>query len=261
MKLNEIFSVCENRIELLAFLQSRKLVKEENICKKCSRECQIREISERFYFVCTACNSRYSVAPKPYLFNNMKISYEDALKIMYLFTIGVSSVKIHNMLEVSHKSILQWIGICRKVCLIDMQQRKEKIGGRNKVVEIDESVFGKRKYEKGRFITGQWVVGGIERGSGACFLEAVRNRSSKTLIDVIKRNVLEETTIVTDEWKGYKNLKKEKYVHMTVNHSRGFVNSETGQHTNTIEGTWAKVNIIAIVIHVKRTQNKYPNVT
>jgi len=37
------------------------------------------------------------------------------------------------------------------------------IGGRRLTVEVDESKFGKRKYNKRRFVEGQWVVGGICR--------------------------------------------------------------------------------------------------
>ena len=37
----------------------------------------------------------------------------------------------------------------------------EMIGGQGKIVKIDESKFGKRKYNKGRLVEGQWVLGGI----------------------------------------------------------------------------------------------------
>ena len=41
---------------------------------------------------------------------------------------------------------------------------KTKIGGLGTVVEIDESKFGKRKYNRGRMVEGTWVVlDGIER--------------------------------------------------------------------------------------------------
>ena len=40
-----------------------------------------------------------------------------------------------------------------------------KIGGPGKVVEIDESKFGKRKFHRGRRADDVWVLGGIERDS------------------------------------------------------------------------------------------------
>ncbi|GFR28436.1 nuclease HARBI1 [Trichonephila clavata] len=44
----------------------------------------------------------------------------------------------------------------------------EKIGGEGKIVEVDESQFGKRKYNRRHAMEGQWVFGGVERGSGLC---------------------------------------------------------------------------------------------
>ena len=52
----------------------------------------------------------------------------------------------------------------------------EQIGGIGQVVEIDESKFGKRKYNKGHSVEGQWVFGGIERSSEKIFLVPVEKR-------------------------------------------------------------------------------------
>ena len=37
-------------------------------------------------------------------------------------------------------------------------------------IDIDESKFGRRKYNRGRVVDGHWVLGGMERISGKCFL-------------------------------------------------------------------------------------------
>ena len=42
----------------------------------------------------------------------------------------------------------------------------QQLGGEGEVVEIDESKFGKRKYNKGKRAKGQWVFGGIQRSNG-----------------------------------------------------------------------------------------------
>ncbi|KAI9095099.1 hypothetical protein DFS34DRAFT_567202, partial [Phlyctochytrium arcticum] len=53
------------------------------------------------------------------------------------------------------------------------------------VVEIDESMFGKRNYNRGKIVKDQWIVGGIERGSHKMFFVPVVKRDTKTLTDII----------------------------------------------------------------------------
>eukprot|EP00731_Ephydatia_muelleri_P001467 Em0001g1467a len=126
------------------------------------------------------------------------------------------------------------------VCAVYMDQiETEKIGGVGKVVEIDESKFGKRKYNRGRRREGQWVLGGVERGSEEMFMQIVPSRDAATLLPVIIANVKPGTEIHTDEWRSYARLNRRGYVHHTVNHSIEFVNPANGAHTQSIECTWA----------------------
>ena len=41
MLLDDIYTICENEIVLLAFLQYNDLLKNRNICKKCMKDCSI----------------------------------------------------------------------------------------------------------------------------------------------------------------------------------------------------------------------------
>ncbi|KAF8794392.1 hypothetical protein HNY73_002379 [Argiope bruennichi] len=66
-----------------------------------------------------------------------------------------------------------------------VEENSEKIGGVGKIVEVDESKFGKRKYNRGHRVEGQWVFGGVERGSGRTFLVAVHDRKAETLVSCI----------------------------------------------------------------------------
>lgn len=110
----------------------------------------------------------------------------------------------------------------------------------DKVVEIDESKFGKRKYYEERRVDGVWVFGGIDRDS-RCFLVPVENRKAETLITIIQKYILSETKVIPDCWKSYDTFESEGYIHGTVNHSIEFVDAETGDHTQTIESTWRAV--------------------
>lgn len=66
----------------------------------------------------------------------------------------------------------------------------ELIGGPGKVVEIDEALFGKRTYNRGRRRDQRWVLGGIERGTYNMFMAIVPNRCAATLLPIIQANVL-----------------------------------------------------------------------
>uniref|UniRef100_A0A1X7SWP1 ISXO2-like transposase domain-containing protein n=1 Tax=Amphimedon queenslandica TaxID=400682 RepID=A0A1X7SWP1_AMPQE len=49
------------------------------------------------------------------------------------------------------------------------------------------------------------------------------------------------TAIMSDCWKAYSKLEQLCYKHGMVNHSVEFVNSDTVEHTQTIESTWCSV--------------------
>ena len=85
----------------------------------------------------------------------------------------------------------------------------KKRGGPGLTVEIDESKFGKRKYNVGRLIEGQWVFRVICRETRDFFLVPVEDESAETLLGVIQQYIEEGTTIISDCWKAYDCLEKE----------------------------------------------------
>ncbi|KAI9562466.1 hypothetical protein GHT06_009899 [Daphnia sinensis] len=162
---------------------------------------------------------------------------------------------------------------CRGVAEDIVINNSEKIGGINVTVEIDESKFGKvlnygifffrallmlqnnfiGKYNRGKKVDGVWVFGGVERGSGQCFLVLVPDRSADTLLDIIKEWILPGSIIISDCWKAYNKIEfvfnfrffkfmhciykfillreHNEYIHLKVNHSLNFKDPETGAHT------------------------------
>ena len=135
------------------------------------------------------------------------------------------------------------------------------IGGFGIIVEIDESAFGKKKYNKGSRLTNgetrtHWVFGGVERThdihgvergeSSKFFAVPVKNRKRCTLWPVIFKHIAPGTTIYSDGWKAYIGLDaiydadgRKVYEWDWVNHSRNFVNPGNRQvHTQRCEGSW-----------------------
>ena len=128
----------------------------------------------------------------------------------------------------------------REVCawLIE-KQSQQKIGGEGKIVEIDESMFTRRKSNKGRVLPRQWVFGGICRETKEVFICCAENRNSPTLMGCIEKYIEVGTTIYSDCWTAYKALDvNPRFPHQTVNHSYNFVDPDNGTHTETVECMW-----------------------
>jgi transposase-like protein len=132
---------------------------------------------------------------------------------------------------------------CREAMLVFMEGCSEKIGGPHKTVEIDERKFGRRKYHRGHHVKGQWVFGGVERGSGRKFLVPVPDRTADILVAIIHDWIEPGTTVISDCWGAYHDLDSQGFTHRTVNHSIYFVDPDIGDHTNNIESMWRSIKV------------------
>ena len=141
----------------------------------------------------------------------------------------------------SDHRIADWGMFCRETLLVYLLGCSEKIGSPNKTVEIDESKFGRGKYNRGHALKGQWVFGGVECESGRTFLVPVPDRTADTLTSEIRAWIEPGTKLISDCWAAYQDIGSNGYTHRTVNHSILFVNLDTGDYTNHIESTWCRV--------------------
>jgi transposase-like protein len=115
------------------------------------------------------------------------------------------------------------------------------IGGKNKVVEGDETFVGGKAKNKafGPPPKKQAVFSLIERDGNMRSFH-VANVNSKTLRPIIVKNISRKSYLMTDESLVYPSIGKEFSGHGTVNHSADeYVRLGGFMHTNTIESFFA----------------------
>lgn len=118
-------------------------------------------------------------------------------------------------------------------------ERPKKLGGLGKRVCIDE-VYLKHVRMRGR----DQLVGAIVLGlecDGKTILGIVPDRKRHTLKKQIRRYVSLGSTVITDDWIGYKGLTDIGYKHIAINHSLGYFFDEYGRTTNSVEACWASL--------------------
>ena len=154
---------------------------------------------------------------------------------------SLSSCQLARDLDITQQSALymQW-----RVRVAMVSKQKTLLKG---IVEADETYLGgrprkgnKREDDKpakpGRGTDKTPVIGAVERG-GRVVARTIADLSGKTLLRFIQDNVEpKDSTLMTDEWKGYNGIKK-FMPHEIINHSVAYAEGNT--HTNTIEGFWS----------------------
>jgi transposase-like protein len=134
-----------------------------------------------------------------------KLPFQKVCEFIYCWAHEMTNVEFcrRELGIMSSETIVDWNYYLREVCAEKLMMDQLSIGGIGLHVEIDESLFVRRKYNVGRAVRQQWVFGGICRETGECFLYAVEDRSSATLLSIIEEKILPGTTIISDEWRGY----------------------------------------------------------
>jgi hypothetical protein len=163
------------------------------------------------------------------------------LKLLYFWVQDVQQDYAMLECDVDYKITMVDFGMyARQICYELLERHSEMIGGTGKVVEVDEAKIGCRKYNTDRLIDGTWIFGIMERGinSGKCALIPAQSRDEETLTAEIKKFIVPCTVIISDCWKAYSKLSDQGYIHLTVNHSKNYMDPITGANTNTVEGLW-----------------------
>lgn len=159
---------------------------------------------------------------------------------------GMSAHQLHRMLGVTYKTAWFMAHRIREAMKEDVQS-SGPLGGEGKIVEADETYFGKREdryvspQRKGRPYKSKKmaarknaIISLVERGGKVRSFHP-RHATKAAVRDILFRNVPRKTDLFTDESRLYPDAGQSYNTHQTVKHSAGeYVRGNV--HTNNIEG-------------------------
>ena len=184
--------------------------------------------SDGYIWRCPTCRAKKSIRDGSF-FSKSKLDLCTLVEMIYYWAIRLSQGNVMEQLRIVSKSTLvDWFNFIRDIC-IEWHRNHPMLGGPGMEVEIDESLFMKAKNHRGRNLNNDdWILGGVERGTGRCFLEALPRglgqRSAQTMLPYIQRWVAPGTRIITDSWAAYQamQLKQQGYQHDQVTDENGY---------------------------------------
>ncbi len=210
-------------------------------CRKCGIVRPHAKLTNRKAYSCDYCGTHvYPLAGTIFEKSSTPLkSWFYAMYIMGSTRCGISAKQLERELGVTYKTAWRMFDQIRKL----MAEDGGLLQGE---VEIDETFVGgklaNRHRSKGEKFDDQLanktaVVGAVQRG-GRVKAQVVPNVRKTALIPLVVEHVMPDTTVFTDEARGYTKLPKHGYQHHRVNHSAK-VYVEGNVHTNTIEGFWS----------------------
>ena len=239
VNLIRLAQLCHDKAAAVNFLQQVNILPNPRHCTRGHpMTLELRDKGDRWRCSLRACRQEFSVRKGTWI-EGSKLSFEKIILHLYCWSETNYSIRfLEKELEFKKEAIIDYNNYCREICAKVLLANPPRIGGPGKTVEIDESLFVRRKYNRGRMLQQQWVFGGICREDQQSFLYCVDARDAATLLPIIQNHVLPGTTILSDEWAAYRQIQALGYQHNTVNHSLTFVDPVTGAHTQNVESHW-----------------------
>jgi transposase-like protein len=248
-------------------------------CPRCGAAVSIyRERKRLKVFHCISCENTFSPFAGT-IFEKTHIKIRKWFKAIRNFLndrSGYSACRLERDFKVTYKTawrMLQQIRIAaanreteqifEAAVEIDETYAGGKPGKSSAILDKEGNVIKAAEYKnkRGRGTKKTPVAGIKERSSGHVYAKVMlpdkdgKRLSGNQLISPIEEMCRKGTTVMTDEYKGYRILEseenKKKYIHLTVNHSPGqFVSDSI--HTNGIENfrSVLKRGIKGVYIHV-----------
>lgn len=181
---------------------------------------------------------KYSVMkPKNKYLNHAHISEKKFKEILMYFCADETASKTSTYTKIGRKTVDRIFNLLRKRILELANEDDKKVYGD---IELDESYFGPKRIrgKRGRGAGHKIPVFGLLKRGGKVYVSIVKNCKKEQLMPIIKRKILEGSTIYTDGWKSYDGLILNGYKHYRIYHSKDeFARGKN--HVNGIESFWS----------------------
>ncbi len=112
--------------------------------------------------LCGQSHQQYRSVRSAGWFAKSNVTLAEILKLTYYWSHSFTQVQTQFELGISSRTSVDWYMFAREVCEEDLIRCSVPIGGSGICVQIDETKVGKRKFNRGRRVDGQWVFGGRE---------------------------------------------------------------------------------------------------
>ena len=237
-----------NKATIIQQLRDQQLLASTATCDGCGNmmtEGPATNGDQWSFFCWNRCCRKNKTIRKESFFEKSRMTLCNCMLFIHLWAKNYPEKLIINEFNFSKKTVVDWSRFCRDLCVFDFNSNVNIIGGEGTIVEIEETLAVKRKYNRGRMLAAGWLFGGIERrndGVFKSFMMLVYDRSEPHLVSIIQRHVAPGTLIITDGWAAYRNLASFGYSHNVVIHENNFVSPmNRNVHTQTIESTWSSL--------------------
>jgi len=240
-----LFNFCSNKANTWYLLFATKIIEPDCQCPNCENKTNVFHNTFDNYFnkvrYCPICNIHFSIFHRTIL-TRSHVDPPTFLALAYCWVNKCSLETTCSECLVNKNTVTNYFTSFRDSVVSELTEGPQPtIGGQNLDVEIDETVISHRKYNKGRLLATVWVFGGICRQTKQAFALVVPDRKASTLLQEIAGHIAPGTIIHSDTWASYQTIESipnKNFIHHMVNHSKNFLNTKNGSHTQNIERMW-----------------------
>lgn len=195
--------IFDNEDNAINYLIKNNYVNKFDNCDKCSHSMKLNIKKSCVYLGIINVKRHYHHYKELY-FSKLRLPLNIQLHVLYLLLgKGPPSFFICSSLQIDKNTMSRYNKLFRKY-IKDKQliNPENKIGGRNEIIEIDETKIVKRKYTRGHRVEGAWVIGGIQRSrlknkitneNKKIFLESIEERNIENINEIIKKYIKKGT--------------------------------------------------------------------